>query len=114
MRIIAAITNSNPAIVTTTIDHLYLTGIIVRLDIFKGNGMPQANQQVGAIIVTGSTTFTIDIDTTQYDPFFIPTPLPYAAYTCSQVVPVGEVNSTLYAAVQNISPGTLLPSSYSN
>lgn len=114
MRIIAAITTTNPAQVTTTIDHLYLTGMIVRLDIPIGVGMEQANQLTGTIVVTGSTTFLINIDTTFFTPFVIPTLPPFAAYTCAQVVPIGEVTSTLYAAVQNIAPGTKLPTSYAN
>jgi hypothetical protein len=41
----------------------------MRLNIPKGYGMQQANQLQGEITVTGDTTFTIDIDTTQMDPF---------------------------------------------
>lgn len=102
MRLIAAITNSFPATVTTTFAHQYVDGTIVRLDIPVADGMQQANGLKGAIKVTGSTTFTIDIDTTFFDPFSIPvSPAPYVN-TCACVVPIGEVNSTLKAATVNV------------
>lgn len=72
MRIISNVTNANPAVVTTTFDHQYLTGMIVRLIIPKGYGMTQANQLYAPIVVTGDTTFTIDIDTTMFDRFASP------------------------------------------
>jgi len=72
MRIISTITNANPAVVTTTFDHQYLTGLIVRLNIPRGYGMTQANRLYGPIVVTGATTFTVDIDTTNFDTFIVP------------------------------------------
>lgn len=69
MRVISTITNANPAVVTTTTDHQYITGMIMRLNMPKGFGMQQANQLKGEIIVTGDATFSIDIDTTSMDPF---------------------------------------------
>jgi hypothetical protein len=69
MRIINAITNQVNASVTTSFAHNYITGMIVRLNIPLGYGMQQANQLYGPIVVTGSTTFTIAIDTTFMDPF---------------------------------------------
>ena len=106
MRAIASITNANPATVTTSINHLYITGTIVRIDIPKqltGQtqlGMPQINQQFGSITVTGNTTFTIAIDTTFYDKFAVPSPLPQG-YVPAQAVPIGELSSQLTAAVVN-------------
>lgn len=101
MRVIAAITNAFPAVVTTTINHQYITGTIIRFNITKGHGMTQANQQFGPIVVLSPTTFSIAIDTTYYDPFFIPSLL---KYTCSQCIPIGEVNGILTAAEQNVLP----------
>jgi hypothetical protein len=69
MRVISTITNENPAIVLTTTNHQYITGMIVRLNIPKGFGMQQANQKQGEIIVLSDTTFSIDIDTSLMDPF---------------------------------------------
>lgn len=102
MRIIAAITTTNPAVVTTTFAHQYLTGLIVRLDLPPAVGMRQANGLTGTITVLSPTTFAITIDTTQFSPFAIPaSPGPFEN-TCAQVIPIGEVNSSLVQATQNI------------
>lgn len=69
MRVISSITNAYPAVVSTTTDHQYKTGMVIRLNIPNGFGMQQANQKYAAITVTGDTTFSIDIDTTNMDKF---------------------------------------------
>jgi hypothetical protein len=104
MRLIAAITQANPASVTTTFAHQYNSGLIVRLDLPPAVGMQQANQMTGAITVTGDTTFTIDIDTTYFDAFAIPASPGAHENTAAQVVPVGEVNESLLSATQNVLP----------
>jgi len=71
MRVISSITNDYPAVVTTTLAHQYLDKLIVRLIIPKGYGMIQANRLYAPIIVTGDTTFTIDIDTRYFDIFIV-------------------------------------------
>jgi hypothetical protein len=106
MRIITAITNANPAQVTTSFAHLYASGIIVRLDIPPADGMQQANGLTGTITVTSPTTFTIDIDTTGMDIFAIPVSPSPQTNTCAMVVPVGEVNAILTQAVRNTLPHT--------
>jgi hypothetical protein len=103
MRIIASISNANPAVVTTTFAHQYLTGTIVRLNFPPGYGMEQANQLTGEIVVTGSTTFSINIDTTFFDPFMIPATFPDDTQY-AQVVPIGENSLTLRAATVNSLP----------
>jgi hypothetical protein len=103
MRIISSITNASPAVVTTTFNHQYITGMIVRLNIPEGFGMVQANQLYGPIIVTGDTTFTIAIDTTKFDAFAAPSSFPLNRQS-AQVTPIGEVNTTLKSATQNVLP----------
>jgi hypothetical protein len=100
MRLILSISQSNPVVVTTTFPHGYITNTIVRLDIPLTYGMPQINQQIGTITVTGASTFTIPIDSTTYQPFVVPG----SPTECAQVVPIGEDNSILTAAVQNVLP----------
>jgi glyoxylate carboligase len=102
MRLIAAITNASPASVTTTFAHQYISNTIVRLDLPIAVGMRQANQLTGTITVTGATTFTINIDTTHFQPFSIPSNPSPNINTCACVVPIGETNDTLLAATQNI------------
>jgi len=98
MRVITAITKSNPATVTTSIDHDYITGEIVRLVIPLANKMWQANGRTGTITVTGGATFTIDVDTTFFDSFVVP------AVNEAQVIPVGEINAMLRGATKNVLP----------
>lgn len=104
MRLIASITNSNPALVTTTFNHQYVNGTIVRLDIPPADGMQEITGQTGFIIVTGPTTFTFPVDTTLFSPFAIPVSPPPTVNTCAQVVPIGESSNTLQAALQNVLP----------
>lgn len=100
MRIISSINNGNPTAITTSFDHNYVSGEIVRIVIPSIFGISQINGQTGTITVTGSTTFTINIDSTTFDLFSAPSPLP-SAYTCPQVIPIGEISSILTAATNN-------------
>lgn len=110
MRNILTITQDENALVTTTLDginpgnHQYSTGLIVRLYIPKGFGMTQANELSGPITVVNDTQFTIPINTTNFDPFVVPDYQPGAFGTPAQVVPIGEVNSILTQATQNVLP----------
>jgi hypothetical protein len=106
MRIILSITNAFPALVTTTFAHNFITGQIIRLIIPTLCGMQQANQLLATIVVTGTTTFLTDIDSTYFDPFVVPSSVPpgTTGFTCPQVVPVGEVSALLTAATQNVLP----------
>ncbi len=100
MRIITNITNANPAVITTSFAHQYETGLIVRLILPPGYGMYQANQALSDITVIDSVTFSMNLDTLNFDPFT--TPILQAQY--AQVIPVGEVNSTVYLAYKNVLP----------
>lgn len=100
MRLISDITNANPAVVTTDIDHNYLDGEIVRLIVPVGFGMTQVNGKKGQITVLSPTTFSININTIGFDTFAASPTLP-TAHTCPQVIPVGEISSTLQGATKN-------------
>lgn len=102
MRMISAISNATHAAVTTTFDHNYSSGLIVRMYVPKWYGMTQINKKDGIITVTGSTTFTIDIDSMAYDSFSIPSGTPWYVNTFAMVVPVGEINSSLQQATRNV------------
>lgn len=110
MRNILTITQAENAFVTTTFDginpgnHQYSTGLIVRLYIPDGFGMVQANELYGPITVINDTQFTMPIDTTNFDAFSVPNYQPGAFGTPAQVVPIGEVNSILSEATQNVLP----------
>lgn len=108
--LIISITNANPAVVTTSFDGVnpgnnnYVTGTIVRLNIPIAFGMQQANQQFAPITVITSSTFSIALDTTLFDTFAVPSPLPPHLVSFAQATPIGEVNGILTAAVQNVLP----------
>ncbi len=106
---VIAITNAPQALVTTSLDgvnpgdHQYIDGLIIRIDIPVGYGMPQINQQFAPITVVNATQFSIAIDTTMYDAFSIPTMYPLTSQY-AQSVPVAELNSQIIGAVQNVLP----------
>lgn len=102
MRLIASITNASAPVVTTTFDHSYVTGTIVRFDLPPAVGMQQLNQKTFPITVTGSDTFTIPIDTTTFQAFAIPMSSSPFIDVCAQCVPIGSENDTLEPAVKNI------------
>lgn len=103
MRIISSITNAFPALVTTSFEHQYSTGMICRLNIPQGFGMQEANGKYGEITVTGDTTFTIDIDTSFMDPYVISSTYPFS-YQSGQVVSFAENNRTILYALKNVLP----------
>jgi hypothetical protein len=93
---IATISNSNPMTVTTTFTNNYLTGLIVRLSVPPAFGMIQADGLQGDIIVTGTTTFTLNVDSTHFDTFITPSEPPLQPkLTPAQVTPVGEIAAIL-------------------
>ncbi len=103
MSLIAAITLTENAVVTTTMAHGLITGEIVRLIVPPGFGMEQANNLVSSIAVLSPTTFVTGINTTTFDPYVVPAPNPHLP-ACGQVIPIGEVNQILTAATHNVLP----------
>lgn len=95
---ITAITQANPAQVTTSVDHNYLTGLIIRFFIPTLAGMRQLHKRQAAITVTSDNTFTVPIETTNFDAFVVAAD----PALCAQVLPIGEVNSILTMAAQNV------------
>jgi hypothetical protein len=108
LRMILSITQANPVVITTTFDgstpgnNQYETGLIVRLFIPTGFGMTALNGFQGDITVIDSSSFSMDIDTTQFDPFVTPAENPGHFGTVAQVSPVGEVNSSVSQATRNV------------
>ena len=103
VRDIVAITNSFPATVTTSFDHNYLSGLIVRMIVPANYGMFQINKLKGSITVTSPTTFTIPLDTTTFDTFVVPTEQTYQPLVNpAQSVPVGEDADMLDQSFVNV------------
>ena len=109
-RNILSITNSNPMIVTTTFDgttpgiNQYGNGLIVKLFIPEGFGMDQARNLEAPITIIDTTSFAIHVDSTNFIPFIIPDRLPGFYATPAQVIPVGEITSTLLQSTRNVLP----------
>lgn len=114
---IIAITNANPAVVTTgtvtldsgnmqvvtAVNNNYKSQLIVRIRIPDDYGMKQLNKFKGTITVLSSTTFSIPIDTTTFDQFVIPVQVnPQPLTTPAQAVPIGEDTSILTQSFVNI------------
>jgi hypothetical protein len=85
--VVTDVTVSSPAIVTTDVAHGYISNQIIRLLIPKEYGM-NINAS-GAITVINSTSFSIDIDTSNQYPFVTPTAVPntQSAFTDAQAIP---------------------------
>jgi len=107
VRDIIAITQSNPAVITTSFDHGYSSQWIVRILVPQGFGMTILDKQQFVITVLSPTTFSIPIDSSGFDAFVIPpgygpTPLSPRYGTPAQVVPIGEEAAVLSGSFRNV------------
>lgn len=99
MRVVTAITNESPALVTTSFPHSFYDTDIVRIIIPRGFGMQQINGLFAPITVASPTTFYIDIDTTSFDTFTDP-----AVDQFAQCIPISENSNTVDGATFNALP----------
>jgi hypothetical protein len=83
---IASVTNANPCVVTTVNDHGYAAGLKVRFLIPTQFGMVNLNLVNAQVISVTLNTLTLDLDSTNFNVFSYPNPLPLA-YTNPSVVP---------------------------
>jgi len=106
LRLISSITQSNPVVITTSFDHDYISGTIVRINIPLPlvYGMPEIDKLFGPITVTGTDIFTMPIDTTRFQALVIPGIDAAHTYAYPYVTAIGELTSILTAAVQNVLP----------
>jgi len=101
MRIISTISNADPMVVTTSFDHDYSSGLIVRLILADGYTMKEANNLIGVITVLTSDTFSLPFDSTYFTTFASPVSFP-DTYQRAQVIPVGEQGYLYESATQNV------------
>jgi hypothetical protein len=99
-RVIANITAANPAVVTTLVDHGYTTGQFVRMLVPSACGMTQLNNQLVTVTNINASTFSINVDTTNYTPFVFPLPA-VGPFTPAEVIPVGEDSTVTTVNVLN-------------
>ena len=90
--------------IVTTFPHQYDVGMIVRLNLPTGFTPQGLNQQVGAITeIIDPDSFLVGIDSSQLDGWTVPAGFPENKQY-AQVTPVGELNSQLTDATQNVLP----------
>lgn len=86
-KLITSVTNAVNAEVTTTEDHGYSSGDVVRVFVPKAYGMELYNQ--ANITVTSDTTFTTNLDTSNQLPFVQPVfTVNGPGFTDAQVIPI--------------------------
>ena len=71
---ITNITTSNPMVITVidSVENTYIVNQCIHLCIPSSYGMVQANQLTGQIIAINGLNFSVDIDSTSFDPFISP------------------------------------------
>lgn len=93
---VSTITQANPGVVTTTQDHGYETGLNVRFFFPLNVGMNQLEDKIVEITKIDDTNFSIGIDTSSFDSF-----APVITSQVPQVIPVGNMTTTLLESTQN-------------
>lgn len=101
-RFISKITKAASAVVTTTVDHGYTVGQLVRFQVPSDYGMTQMNNLTGKVTAIAAATITVDIASTAFTTFAWPVTAA-VPFTHAQVVPVGEegVDTLADATVDN-------------
>jgi hypothetical protein len=99
-RDVVAITQANPAVVTTSFDHGYLSQWIVRIVVPNGFGMTNLNDLTFPITVLSPTTFSIPINTSGFTAFSVPTSPKFG--TPAQCIPIGEEAALLSGSFRNV------------
>lgn len=83
---IDSVSQSFPAVITTTTNHGYTAGIRVRFNIPGIFGMVQLNDVESQVLSVTNNSLTVNVDSSNFTPFAYPSPLP-EAYTPPVVVP---------------------------
>lgn len=101
-RFITAITQAAQAVVTLSVTHHYSIGDKVRFNVPAAYGMTQIDGLTANVVAinTATNTITVDINTTAFAAFAFPTSAAYAlGITPAQIVPAGEIATTLSGAI---------------
>ena len=107
---ISAIALGQTTTITTTVNHNYSLGQLVRLIIPRFNGTIQLNEQSGYVIaIPNPNEVILNIDSTFYALFQTST---YP--TQPQIIPIGDVNTGDINANGNLNTGTEIAGSFIN
>ena len=86
----AGITQAANAVVSTSVAHDFTVGEKVRLIVPSAYGMTEANNKVATVTAVGTYTVTLDLDSSAFTAFSLPTSAVYAAgVTPARIVPAG-------------------------
>ena len=85
-REISAVENSEQPLITTTEDHGYSVGLVVRLIVPEAYGMSIPRKIATILSVPNTNQFMVDYDTSREAPYVTPTAPP--SFTQAHVVPV--------------------------
>lgn len=98
--------------VTTTEDHNYVIGQLVRLIIPKYFGCRQLNERSGIVIsIPSSTQVELSIDSLQNVDSFVSSS---STATLPQILAIGDVNSGIISLTGRSIPSTNIPGSFIN
>jgi len=113
---ISAIALGVTTLVTTSVNHDYVIGQLVRLIIPPKYGCTLLNEQVGYVIfIPALNQVTIDLNSNGADSFISsPTFLPYQMHTLPQILAIGDINSGAINAQGRQPQGTFIPGSFIN
>jgi hypothetical protein len=107
---ITAISLGTMTTVTTSVNHNYVIGNLVRLIIPFGYGCIALNEQTGYVVsIPASNQVTINLSSHNVTPF-----INAALKQQPQITPVGDVNSGQINTDGLINQGTFIPGSYIN
>jgi hypothetical protein len=96
--------------VTTTVNHNYVIGQLVRLIVPFRFGTRQLNEQEGYVItIPAPNQVVLNISSVGFDPF-----VPSNATTQPQIMAVGDINSGVQNATGRTNTGTFIPGSFIN
>lgn len=99
-----AVTQTNPALVTTVEDHNYVVNQEVQFFIPPDWGMRQLDKLKGIVLsIPSPKTFTVNINTSSFDAFIVPSPPSYVVISPAQVTGIGDYN------YGELAPGGILP-----
>lgn len=108
--VISAITLGATTTVTTTVDHNYVIGQLVRLLIPPSFGCRQLNERSGILLsIPSSTQMVLDIYSAGGDAY-----IASSAPTQAQTVSVGDYNSGVINTNGRSTTGTFIPGSFLN
>jgi hypothetical protein len=111
---ITGITSSaQQSVVTTAVTHGFVVGNQVQFLVPQQWGMVQMNGLKGLVLSITSNTLTVNIDSSQFNPFITPSVTLPVVIDTPQVIPIGGQN-TGYVTPNILQPVLQIPGTFRN